>query len=151
MEDGRMFTCGLCGRTVWICKRCDRGHRYCSKTCSKAAGDVSKAKARRKFQSTDHGREGNTRRQREYYYRHRGSLPKNLTDHTSPAPHASSRIASPTTAVIGESKRQIPDEPEKTQAQSRALPVGLMPCQHGSSLPGDAPRCTFCGRLVRVL
>ena len=151
MEDGRMFTCGQCGAIVWVCKRCDRGNRYCSKACSKAADDASKAKARRKFQSSDRGREGNARRQREYYYRHRGTPQRILTDDTSQAPLASSRIVSPTTAVIGESKRQIPDEPERTQGQSRALPVGVMACQHGSSLPGGAPRCTFCGRPVRLL
>jgi hypothetical protein len=150
MEEGRVFTCGLCGKTVWICKRCDRGHRYCSEACSRAARDASKARAGRKFQKTGRGREGNARRQREYYYRHRGAR-KNLTHHTSPAPSAACRMASPTTAVIGEFQRQIPGEPEKAQAQSRALLVDGMASPHGSSLSEGAPRCSFCGRPVRLL
>jgi hypothetical protein len=151
MVEGRVFTCGVCGRTVWICKRCDRRHRYCSKACSKAARDASKAKARRKFQRTDRGREGNARRQRAYYDRQRDTPQRILTHHTSQPLEASCRIAAPKTAVIGESQRQIPSEPERTQAHSRALQIGGMPSQHASSLPEGAPRCAFCGRLVRVL
>ena len=148
MAEGRVFTCGMCGRTVWICKRCDRGHRYCSKACSEDARRASSTKARRKFQRTSRGRKSNARRQLNYYYRHLHTPHGILTHHTSKDPPECCTIAAPRLAVIGENQGQIACERERTQAQSGALPAGGS--QFSSSLPEDAPRCAFCGRLVRV-
>ena len=69
LERFRIFHCKLCGKAVRICSLCDRGQRYCSRGCSKQARRLSCRKAGRKYQNGSEGREGNARRQREFYWR----------------------------------------------------------------------------------
>ena len=48
--------CRRCGAEFWICRSCDRGHRYCSGTCSGQARAESLRRARRKHRHSDEGR-----------------------------------------------------------------------------------------------
>lgn len=84
MEACRMLTCAVCGTTVWICRRCDRGQRYCSSDCAMVARHETIRSAGRRHRHTAAGREGNARRQRAFYFR-RHFHPENLTHHTSQA------------------------------------------------------------------
>jgi hypothetical protein len=34
---GRLFLCARCRAQVFICRRCDRGNRYCNADCAQAA------------------------------------------------------------------------------------------------------------------
>ena len=61
-----------CGAVFWICRHCDRGHRYCGERCRR--------KARRQQQSRE-GQLDHRDRQRAYRERCR----RRVTDHTSPA------------------------------------------------------------------
>ena len=64
----RVLECHRCGTRVWICKRCDRGQRYCSRKCSQEARRESVREAGRRFRRTAAGRKGNARRQQRHYW-----------------------------------------------------------------------------------
>ena len=46
----RLFCCGLCGALILICRRCDCGHRYCSKACSQEARRENRCLAQENYQ-----------------------------------------------------------------------------------------------------
>lgn len=76
----RMFTCSGCRKQVFICSHCDRGQRYCSKSCRRAARKESSRKASRRYQKTNRGARNHAARQRRYRQErqkvtHQGSLP----------------------------------------------------------------------------
>jgi hypothetical protein len=66
---GRRFTCGICLKEVWICRRCDRGNRYCSGECQLDGRRRSNQQAGRTFRAKEEGKQGNARRQRDWYRR----------------------------------------------------------------------------------
>lgn len=68
-EDFRFFSCKLCGQTRVICSSCDRGHRYCSKECSKEARRQSVRAAGRRYQKTEAGIVKHAARQAAYLLR----------------------------------------------------------------------------------
>jgi len=76
----RVFRCGMCGSEVIICRRCDRGHRYCSQECSGEARRASLRRAGAKYRKTERGRTNHKVRQQRYLERqservtHQGSL-----------------------------------------------------------------------------
>ena len=129
-SDDRIFTCGACGTCTRICRRCDRGQRYCSPSCSRQARRHSVREAGRRYRRTFAGRLGNARRQRAYYCRSR-LREKNLM-HQGSEP----RAVSPSMAR---------DVSERT-----------VPCTPGVEQPLAKPqhrqlrlaRCGFCGRLL---
>lgn len=72
----REATCPWCGVVFWLCSACDRGHRYCSASCSQAARRCSQRRARRKYARSERGRSNNRERQRRFRQRHRGGRRK---------------------------------------------------------------------------
>ena len=68
-EEFRLFSCKLCGQTRVICSSCDRGHRYCSKECSKEARRQSVCAAGRRYQKTEAGIAKHAARQAAYLLR----------------------------------------------------------------------------------
>jgi len=52
----RQRRCSCCGADFVICRSCDRGHRYCSRTCSMTARAESMRRARRKHRASREGR-----------------------------------------------------------------------------------------------
>lgn len=77
---GRLFLCARCRVQVIICRRCDRGQRYCH-GCAKEARRISMREAGRRYQKTRQGRFAHAERAR----RHRARC-KNVTHQGSPAP-----------------------------------------------------------------
>jgi hypothetical protein len=77
MDSQRRFFCSRCTQVVVICQRCDRGQRYCSAECSRAARRDSHRAANRRYQATDQGRLLHATRQKQYRLR-RG--PTGVTD-----------------------------------------------------------------------
>jgi hypothetical protein len=82
LADGRIYICGECGQQVVVCSRCDRGQRYCSRECSRAARRCSVREAGARYQRSERGRLHHARRQKLYRFRkagfrgvtHQGSL-----------------------------------------------------------------------------
>ena len=139
----RVFTCGECGKEVRICRRCDRGHRYCSPTCSQAAREASCRKAQRKYQQSRDGRWCHAERQQRYRERKR----KIVTHQGSGKPPLSATMESATVVAVREREEATVPTPG-TQRRNNAIDV-QSPCSSGSVSPsitvGDVC-CHFCGR-----
>ena len=78
---GREYCCARCHRSVVICSRCDRGNRYCSDGCAKAARRESLGRAGRRYQESRRGRFSHAARQRRYRERQ-----AQMVTHQSSAP-----------------------------------------------------------------
>lgn len=68
MESLRFVQCaeGSCGAVFYLCRRHDRGQRYCSEACRGAARRASARAARRRHQRSREGRLDHADRQRVY-------------------------------------------------------------------------------------
>lgn len=62
----RLYQCLRCHAPTIICHRCDHGHRYCNKGCSKKARVSSLKRASKKYQATRQGRFNNAARQQRF-------------------------------------------------------------------------------------
>lgn len=60
----RQRQCGWCKAEFWICRSCDRGHRYCSKWCSGEARAESVRRARLKHRYSEEGKGDHRDRER---------------------------------------------------------------------------------------
>lgn len=58
-----------CGSLFWICRRCDRGHRYCSARCWQKVRRQQCREANRRHQQSLEGRLDHRDRQRAYRLR----------------------------------------------------------------------------------
>jgi hypothetical protein len=55
-----------CGSVFYVCRRCDRGQRYCSERCRDKARREQRRAANRRHQGSPEGRLDHRDRQREY-------------------------------------------------------------------------------------
>lgn len=55
-----------CGAVFYICRSCDRGHRYCNDSCRKKARRLQRQQANRKHQQSLEGRLDHRDRQRRW-------------------------------------------------------------------------------------
>jgi len=78
---GRLFLCARCRAQVFICRRCDRGNRYCDADCAQAARRENTRAAGHRYQQSRSGRFAHAARARRY--RARRQL---VTHRSSPAP-----------------------------------------------------------------
>jgi hypothetical protein len=78
-----------CGTIFYLCRRCDRGQRYCSPHCRQKALRLQRRQANRRHQQTPEGRDDHRDRQREYRQRQR----TRVTDKSSQSPVASASLS----------------------------------------------------------
>lgn len=147
VEEGRHFTCRHCGAEGWICKRCDRGHCYCSASCRESARQMRNGRARRRYQSSPAGRSGNARRQREWYGRKRSreKVAGNLTHQGSPGPGLGV-IIPPTTADAGVAVMESAESVDRETVESPVSEAAI----GAVVLSSGVRRCTVCRRLVEI-
>ena len=132
--DHRMFFCALCGALVFLCRACDRRHRFCSTECAAAKYGRNRNATARWRSKTDKGRSQNAERQRRWRERQRErreSLP------AAPQPvtyHQAS--AAPSTAKHSQHMSKSPRPQHAPPATARFEPLNRRedPCQ-----------CSFCG------
>jgi hypothetical protein len=62
----RIFNCMLCQQQKIICRRCDRGHIYCSKKCAQSSRQASRRTDSKRYQNSQTGRKNHAKRQRCY-------------------------------------------------------------------------------------
>jgi hypothetical protein len=75
--------CQECSRQFFICKSCDRGHRYCSTDCqSKGSGRRNRV-AKKRYAQSKQGRQNHAARQMRYRNKKRESSKNIVTDETS--------------------------------------------------------------------
>jgi hypothetical protein len=67
----RLFLCGRCRQQVRICRRCDRGQVYCGRDCALVERRSRQREARRRYQTSEHGRRIHANRSRKYRARDR--------------------------------------------------------------------------------
>ena len=74
VESHRLFNCARCGHQVKICRRCDRGNRFCSATCRDSFRRQSVREAGARYQRTERGAARNAERQRLFREREKISV-----------------------------------------------------------------------------
>jgi len=105
----RLYSCARCAEQVRICRRCDRGNRYCAGECARTRRCESLRRAGARYQRSHRGACGHAARQRAWRSRraqkvtHQGSLASRvtgtvtliLTDDTLQAPHDNNPVHEP--------------------------------------------------------
>ena len=76
MHTSRLFLCARCRRQVIICRRCDRGQRYCSVSCGEISRKIQLKLAGARYQQSSEGRLDHADRQRAYRKRAMSALQK---------------------------------------------------------------------------
>lgn len=102
---GRLFMCARCRAQVFICRRCDRGNRYCTADCARAARRESLSAAGQRYQSSRRGRIAHAARARRYRARsklvtHHSSLTPAANDVLQPDPIGAAAAVAATTCVV---------------------------------------------------
>jgi len=90
----RQRRCGArnCGALFWICRSCDRGHRYCSPPCRRLQRREQLRQANRRHQQSPEGRADHRDRQRAYRRRLRA---RGVTDQGRQPNRASVTLSRP--------------------------------------------------------
>ena len=124
-EDCRIFNCGRCHREVVICRRCDRGHRYCPPCAPRARAEKQRA-AGAVYQKTEAGRVNHKVRQECY----RARQAEKETHHGD----IGAALRGDCTVATLRGGQENPDEHRKEPPPPRSRPQR---------------RCDFCGRPCR--
>jgi len=130
----RLFVCARCRAQVLLCSRCDRGQRYCGRTCSRAARHDSRREAARRYQRSRAGRMAHAARSRRWRQRRSDQARKSATSDTS-ATNIVTRQGSPT---------PVPDAPLASSEQADEC---TSPVPHTSPSPIVA-RCRRCAAVL---
>lgn len=69
-DSARLFLCARCFVQVRLCSHCDRGQRYCTRTCSSLARDAAQREAGSRYQRSRSGRMAHAARSRRWRIRH---------------------------------------------------------------------------------
>ena len=127
-----------CRSVFYICKRCFRGHSYCSDFCRDKAQLRQHREANRRYQQSPEGRADH--RDREHSYRERRKQ-RRVTDHSSLP------ITCPPLSSCGPAEAnsvELPQHPDNAGAASP--PPGVPRIQ-----PEFCLRCRICGRQSRFI
>jgi hypothetical protein len=132
----RLYNCKRCAKQVRICRKCDRGNRYCADGCAQIRRRESRCRASARYQKSYRGalkhatRQGTWRRRWQQRVTHQGS----------PAVGAS-------LIVVSSSILKPTPRPHAQTTDIKPPPA------HG--LFGHArqttPRCSFCGGMLAPL
>jgi hypothetical protein len=116
-----------CSRAFLICSRCDRGNRYCSRLCARAARAISLVEIRRRHERTPHAKADRRARARRYRREK-----KSVTDHRSQAPESRRNLRpSPPTKVAAmgkENERKVQDEEIRDRFRDGGAPAVRCVC-----------------------
>ena len=108
----------------YLCRRCDRGQRYCSPRCREKALRRQRREANRRHQQSPEGRADHRDRQREYRKRHRGGV----TDKSSlPLSPGVNLVVPPAREPV--EATPAPDLRPSPDAFPPARPAGWVVCQ----------------------
>jgi hypothetical protein len=65
----RLYLCARCRAQVVLCSHCDRGNRYCGRTCRRAAREAAQRLAAQRYQRSRRGRVAHAQRARRWRQR----------------------------------------------------------------------------------
>ncbi len=123
----RLFNCASCHRQVVLCRRCDHGNIYCSRSCGETARQHSQRLAGRRYQNSRRGRHKHARRQRHYRERRWRQAPENRSLGQEVTHHPLTRA------------RRRPVVPRTPPGRRGTRPFG-------HEQPARVFRCDRCGR-----
>jgi len=124
-----------CRQVFFLCRRCDRGDRYCSRACAGQARHATLRAASRRYQQSRRGRGYHAARQARYR-RCRGPREK-VTHQTSRAPRPCGIVTAPSVRTVTRTVAQ--EEPNDADASHPRSAVSRLRCA----------RCGQPGRFVR--
>ncbi len=90
--EGFEICCKTCRKDFWICRRCYRGHRYCSGICRADGRKIGQKISKLKYDQSVEAREDHRERQQAYRDRKRESL-SNSTSSVTEQPIASFKVS----------------------------------------------------------
>lgn len=125
----RLYSCAGCASQVRICRRCDRGNRYCADGCAQRQRKQSLDRAGRRYQNTFQGACRHAARQRAWRARHASKV----THHGSQTAATPATVAATLVAAL-----EIPREVLANRSMPPPTAVRL--------LTRSTPRCSFCQR-----
>ncbi len=86
----RLYQCLRCHKQVVICRRCDRGHRFCGEDCARLSRRDSQRRSAQRYRKTTRGKTSNVRRQQRFpqrqINRQQNARLTQITHHGSPTP-----------------------------------------------------------------
>lgn len=144
-ESFRMVRCGECQGLFYLCRRDDRGNRYCPQGCQELAWRRTRKGARRRHQQSELGREDHRDAQRRYRANRR--VMDQGSRKLAPAPILCGTSA-PAQSIGGQvaSDERTPDEIIATntcgEEASRPIWCSMSARQVFSSLADSAPLAT---------
>ena len=113
LPSARFFLCALCRKQVVVCRRCDRGQRYCSKTCSRIRRVQLQHEAKARYASSRAGRLNNAERQRRHQARLRDQkkpVPEIVTDQGSAPGDPPDNLVRDRSGLINKPNRHQPTD-----------------------------------------
>lgn len=146
----RLYNCGRCAEQVRICRRCDRGNRYCPGGCAGVRRRESMRRAGARYQGSYRGACAHAARQRAWRERQAQEVT-----------HQGSRLGSGTLIVAASSTQTTTQgthahiaslEPRTQAHSSSALSITLADARlharlaHRTAAPGL--RCSVCGGVL---
>ncbi len=137
MDSFRFVVCARaeCRQVFFLCRHCDRGDRYCSRSCAERARGASLHAAGRRYQHSRRGRLHHAARQARYRGG-RGAPREKVTPQTSHAPRPCGIVTPPSALTVTRAAGQ--EDPVDADAADTRAPVRL-----------QCARCGRPGRLVR--
>jgi hypothetical protein len=119
-----------CQKIFCVCRRCDRGQRYCSLACRDTARKLRHRSAVAHYQRTPNGRRRHADHQRALRERRRARAENKVTDPSSPAADTASSCGC-------DDARSAPQT--RLQPLAPRLPTSPRP------IPPNGLCCHFCG------
>lgn len=117
-----------CRQVFFLCRRCDRGDRYCSRACAHQARHATLRAASRRYQQSRRGRGQHAARQA--HYRRRRAPREKVTHQTSHAALACGIVTAPSVRTVTRTVAQ--EDPDDADASDPRRAVSLC--------------CARCGR-----
>jgi hypothetical protein len=128
IESGRLFNCELCCATNVVCRKCDRGWKYCpGSICATIARCESLKRAGSIYRGTDQAKI--LHRQRQNRYRLRQTVERNVTHQSSPEQARSCKVSK--CEINTFTCRQNPNPGPSIQRTDDGMPI-----------------CSFCHRAL---
>ena len=134
----RRFSCACCHTPVFICSRCDRGQRYCSKDCSEQTRKSNQRSTQESYQDSHRGRRTHAQRQRRYRARKRNrseGVAKKVTHQGSPPQPPAALLIAESTALQMSQSEQAPISKSLLQCHfcqcecSELVRIGFLRCR----------------------
>ena len=138
----RFFICALCRNQATVCSTCDRGQRYCSRSCAARARRESNRRAAARYQCSERGRVHHKLRQQRY-------LEAKMTQQSSCPPPGVSDSPSSACGPAGE-LTAAPPPASQTVSEADSAPIRRSHCCVCGVAAGPFVRTCFLPPIRRV-